>query len=215
MTADIEKEQHQYDGAASRLKSVSWMSWCSNTLALVTLLKVRRKSSVNRLARLLGRWYLYSFIIYALLAIPFKSYLQPLIVMSVIPFGMIGAVVGHWIMGMDLTIMSLLGMLALIGVVVNDSLVLVDFINKKRSEGGELLEAVKMAGASRFRPVMLTSLTTFIGLMPLLFEKATQAQFLIPMAVSLGFGIIFATFITLLLVPVNYLLMERVQGWFK
>ena len=155
------------------------------------------------------------FIIYALLAIPFKSYLQPLIVMSVIPFGMIGAVIGHWIMGMELTIMSLLGMLALIGVVVNDSLVLVDFINKKRSEGGDLLEAVKMAGASRFRPVMLTSLTTFIGLMPLLFEKATQAQFLIPMAVSLGFGIIFATFITLLLVPVNYLLMERLQGWFK
>ncbi len=155
------------------------------------------------------------FIIYALLAIPFKSYLQPIIVMSVIPFGMIGAVVGHWIMGMDLTIMSLLGMLALIGVVVNDSLVLVDFINKKRSEGGDLIEAVKLAGASRFRPVMLTSLTTFIGLMPLLFEKATQAQFLIPMAVSLGFGIIFATFITLLLVPVNYMLMERFQGWFK
>lgn len=155
------------------------------------------------------------FIIYALLAIPFKSYMQPIIVMSVIPFGIIGAVVGHWIMGMDLTIMSLLGMLALIGVVVNDSLVLVDFINKKRSEGGDLIEAVKLAGASRFRPVMLTSLTTFIGLMPLLFEKATQAQFLIPMAVSLGFGIIFATFITLLLVPVNYMLMERFQGWFK
>ncbi|WP_149980877.1 efflux RND transporter permease subunit [Pseudoalteromonas rhizosphaerae] len=155
------------------------------------------------------------FIIYALLAIPFKSYMQPIIVMSVIPFGMIGAVMGHWIMGMDLSIMSLLGMLALVGVVVNDSLVLVDFINKKRAEGGELLEAVKQAGASRFRPVMLTSITTFIGLMPLLFEKATQAQFLIPMAVSLGFGIIFATFITLLLVPVNYMLVERVQGWFK
>ena len=155
------------------------------------------------------------FIIYALLAIPFKSYMQPLIVMSVIPFGMIGAVMGHWVMGMELTIMSLLGMLALIGVVVNDSLVLVDFINKKREEGGDLLETVKVAGAARFRPVMLTSLTTFIGLMPLLFEKATQAQFLIPMAVSLGFGIIFATLITLLLVPVNYLLMERFQGLFK
>lgn len=155
------------------------------------------------------------FIIYALLAIPFKSYMQPLIVMSVIPFGMIGAVMGHWVMGMELTIMSLLGMLALIGVVVNDSLVLVDFINKKREEGGDLLETVKLAGAARFRPVMLTSLTTFIGLMPLLFEKATQAQFLIPMAVSLGFGIIFATLITLLLVPVNYLLMERFQGLFK
>jgi len=154
------------------------------------------------------------FIIYGLLAIPFKSYLQPLIVMSVIPFGMIGAVMGHWIMGMELTIMSLLGMLALVGVVVNDSLVLVDFINKKRLENHDLINAVLIAGASRFRPVMLTSLTTFIGLMPLLFEKSTQAQFLIPMAVSLGFGILFATFITLLLIPVNYMLVERVKAKF-
>ena len=152
------------------------------------------------------------FIIYALLAIPSKSYIQPLIVMSVIPFGLIGAFVGHWIMGMNLTIFSLLGMLALIGVVVNDSLVLVDFINKKRQEGITTANAVLTAGASRFRPVMLTSLTTFIGLMPLLFEKSTQAQFLIPMAISLGFGILFATFITLILVPVNYLIVERVKG---
>jgi len=152
------------------------------------------------------------FIIYLLLAIPFKSYLQPLIVMSVIPFGMIGSVIGHWIMGMNLSIMSLLGMLALIGVVVNDSLVLVDFINKKREQSRDVLSAVLIAGAARFRPVMLTSLTTFIGLMPLLFEQSTQAQFLIPMAVSLGFGILFATFITLLLVPVNYMLIERVQA---
>jgi multidrug efflux pump subunit AcrB len=155
------------------------------------------------------------FIIYALLAIPFKSYLQPIIVMSIIPFGMIGAVIGHWIMGMELTIMSILGMLALIGVVVNDSLVLVDFINKKRSEGGQLMEAVLTAGAARFRPVMLTSLTTFIGLMPLLFEQSTQAQFLIPMAVSLGFGILFATLITLILVPVNYLIIERLKAIFS
>ena len=155
------------------------------------------------------------FIIYCLLAIPFKSYIQPFIVMSVIPFGAIGAVAGHWIMGMDLTIMSLLGMMALIGVVVNDSLVLVDFINKRREEGAALMEAVMTAGQSRFRPVMLTSLTTFIGLMPLLFEKATQAQFLIPMAVSLGFGIIFATLITLVLVPVNYLLVEDVKSFAK
>lgn len=155
------------------------------------------------------------FIIYCLLAIPFKSYIQPIIVMSVIPFGAIGAVVGHWIMGMDLTIMSMLGMMALIGVVVNDSLVLVDFINKRRLEGAELMESVLVAGRSRFRPVMLTSLTTFIGLMPLLFEKATQAQFLIPMAVSLGFGIIFATFITLVLVPVNYLLVEDAKEFVR
>jgi multidrug efflux pump subunit AcrB len=106
-------------------------------------------------------------------------------------------------------------MLALIGVVVNDSLVLVDFINKKRSEGIVLMEAVLTAGAARFRPVMLTSLTTFIGLMPLLFEQSTQAQFLIPMAVSLGFGILFATFITLILVPVNYLIVERILATFS
>ena len=152
------------------------------------------------------------FIIYCLLAIPFKSYLQPIIVMSVIPFGAIGAIIGHWIMGMDLTIMSLLGLMALIGVVVNDSLVLVDFINGKVRAGEKVFDAVLIAAQSRFRPVMLTSLTTFIGLMPLLFEKATQAQFLIPMAVSLGFGIIFATFITLILVPVNYLLVEDVKN---
>lgn len=152
------------------------------------------------------------FAIYLLLAIPFKSYIQPIIVMSVIPFSMIGAVVGHWLMGMELTIMSILGMLALVGVVVNDSLVLVDFINKKRLEGGALLDAVMIAGASRFRPIMLTSLTTFFGLMPLLFEKSTQAQFLIPMAVSLGFGILFATFITLILVPINYMLVEKLKG---
>ena len=149
------------------------------------------------------------FIIYCLLAIPFKSYTQPAAVMSVIPFGILGAIIGHWIMGMDLTIMSILGMLALIGVIVNDSLVLVDYINKKRAEGMALLDAVSTAGAARFRPVILTSLTTFIGLMPLLFEKSTQAQFLIPMAVSLGFGIIFATMITLILVPVNYMILEK------
>lgn len=151
--------------------------------------------------------------IYTLLAIPFGSYIQPFIVMSVIPFGAIGAVLGHWIMGMPLTIMSLMGLLALVGVVVNDSLVLVDFINQQRRRAGfSLYRALLVAAPSRFRPVMLTSLTTFIGLMPLLFEKSTQAQFLIPMAVSLGFGILFATFITLILVPVNYLILEDIVG---
>ena len=148
------------------------------------------------------------FVIYALLAIPFKSYVQPFIVMSIIPFGAIGALAGHWLMNMDLTMLSMLGMMALVGVVVNDSLVLVDFINKYKQRAG-VRAAVLAAGVARFRPVMLTSLTTFIGLMPLLFEQSTQAQFLKPMAVSLGFGVLFATFITLLLVPVNYLLVER------
>ena len=153
------------------------------------------------------------FVIYSLLAIPFKSYSQPLIVMSVIPFGFIGAMVGHWIMGLNLTIMSIMGLMALLGVVVNDSLVLVDFINQRRRSKVGLLKAILLAGTVRFRPVMLTSATTFIGLMPLLFEKSTQAQFLIPMAVSLGFGIIFATLITLIMVPINYLLLANVSTW--
>ena len=153
--------------------------------------------------------------IYILLAIPFKSYLQPIIVMSIIPFGIIGAIMGHFIMGSNLTLLSLMGMLALTGVVVNDSLVLVDYINQRRQKTNDLMEAVLTAGAARFRPVLLTSLTTFIGLMPLLFEQSTQAQFLIPMAISLGFGILFATFITLLMIPVNYLLLENTIQFFK
>lgn len=150
--------------------------------------------------------------IFSLLAIPFRSYIQPLIVMSVIPFGAIGAMLGHWIMGMNLTIMSLLGFVALIGIVVNDSLVLVDYINKTRDRSEGLKNAILTAGAARFRPVMLTSMTTFIGLMPLLFEKSTQAQFLIPMAVSLGFGILVATAITLILIPINYMLLEDAKA---
>jgi multidrug efflux pump subunit AcrB len=121
---------------------------------------------------------------------------------------------GHIIMGMSLTIMSIMGMLALSGVVVNDSLVLVDFVNQRRREGASLREAIEQAGIARLRPVLLTSLTTFAGLMPLIFEKSTQAQFLKPMAVSLGFGVIFATLVTLLLIPVNYLLLEKLRQVF-
>ena len=154
-------------------------------------------------------------LIFVLLAIPFKSYSQPIIVMLTIPFGMVGAVMGHWLMGMNLTMLSLMGILALSGVVVNDSLVLVDFINKKRQKGADLFSAVYMAGGRRFRPVLLTSLTTFAGLMPLLFEQSTQAQFLIPMAVSLGFGILFATAITLVLVPINYLILEDIRNYLR
>jgi multidrug efflux pump subunit AcrB len=117
-------------------------------------------------------------------------------------------------MGMDLTIMSVLGLLALIGVVVNDSLVLVSFVNQQVAEGLSVRAAVLSAGVARFRPVILTSITTFAGLLPLLFEQATQAQFLIPMAVSLSFGIIFATAITLVLIPVNYLIIEDIKEKF-
>ncbi|MFT5521231.1 MAG: multidrug efflux pump subunit AcrB [Enterobacterales bacterium] len=153
--------------------------------------------------------------IYVLLAIPFKSYVQPFIVMSVIPFGMVGAVIGHWIMGIDMSLLSMMGILALSGVVVNDSLVLVDFINTRRKKGDDVFTAVYAAGGRRFRPVILTSITTFAGLMPLLFDQTTQAQFLIPMAVSLGFGILFATIITLFLIPVNYMILEDIRAYFK
>jgi len=157
-------------------------------------------------------------VIYALLAIPFRSYIQPLLVMVVIPFGVVGGVLGHMIMGMSLSIMSYMGMLALCGVVVNDSLVLVDWVNRQRAKGVALFDAVRGAGVARFRAVILTSLTTFFGLLPLIFESSTQAQFLIPMAVSLGFGILFATAVTLILIPVNYLVLEDLRlltgrGW--
>lgn len=159
-------------------------------------------------ASLLSGLALIFFMIYCLLAIPFKSYSQPLVVMSVIPYGIIGSIMGHWLLGADLSLMSLMGMMALVGVVVNDSLVMVDYINQHRQQGHSMRDAILNAGVARFRPIFLTSITTFMGLMPLLFEQSTQAQFLIPMAISLGFGIMFATFITLFLIPVNYSLME-------
>lgn len=153
-------------------------------------------------------------IIYALLAIPFRSYLQPFIVMSAIPFGLIGAVWGHVILGMDLTILSMFGIVALSGVVINDNLVMVVYINRFRAKGGRLIDAIKGAGSARFRPILLTSLTTFVGLIPLILEKSVQAKFLIPMATSLAFGVMFATMISLLLVPSGYLVLEDLRNLF-
>ena len=152
--------------------------------------------------------------IYALLAIPFKSYLQPLIIMSAIPFGLIGAIWGHLVMGMDLAILSMFGIVALTGVVVNDSLVMVDFINRSFRQGVPLHDSIRTAGVSRFRPILLTSLTTFAGLTPLLLEKSMQARFLIPMAISLAFGVLFATFITLILIPSLYAILEDFRSAF-
>ncbi|WP_300672476.1 efflux RND transporter permease subunit [Desulfoluna sp.] len=151
-------------------------------------------------------------IIYALLAIPFRSYFQPIIIMICIPFGIIGAVMGHLLMGYSLSIMSLFGIVALAGVVVNDSLIFIDFSNRRRAEGIPLKEAVQLAGIQRFRPIMLTTITTFGGLAPMIFETSRQAKFLIPMAISLGFGILFATVITLLLVPSLYMILEDIKA---
>ncbi|MEC7357234.1 MAG: efflux RND transporter permease subunit, partial [Verrucomicrobiota bacterium] len=146
--------------------------------------------------------------VFVLMAIPLRSYVQPLIVMSVIPFGIVGSILGHILMGANMSIMSMCGIVALSGVVVNDSLVLVDYVNRHRIKGESLIAAAWEAGAARFRPIILTSLTTFAGLSPMLFETDLQAKFLIPMAISLGFGILFATAITLILVPSIYLVLE-------
>ena len=152
--------------------------------------------------------------IFALLAIPFRSYAQPLIIMSAIPFGLVGAVFGHMLMGLNMTMLSLFGMVALTGVVVNDSLILIDLINRRRAEGATVDVAIREAGERRFRPIMLTTATTFLGLTPMIFETSMQAKFLIPMAVSLGYGIVFATAITLILIPTLYRILEDVKAFF-
>jgi multidrug efflux pump subunit AcrB len=144
------------------------------------------------------------FLIYGLLAVPLKSYVQPLVIMAVIPFGFIGAVVGHIIFGVSISMLSIFGLIALAGVVVNDSLILVEFVNRGRCDDLSIDEALMSAGRQRFRAILLTTMTTFVGLLPMLFETSTQAQFVIPMALSLSFGIVFATTITLILIPCLY-----------
>jgi multidrug efflux pump subunit AcrB len=169
------------------------------------------KERKESLGSMLGGFKLSLIAIFALLAIPFRSYSQPLLIMAAIPFGMIGAVLGHIVMGYNLSLLSMFGLVALAGVVVNDSLLLIDKINCNRREGQPLYEAIVSAGTRRFRPIILTSLTTFFGLAPMILETSVQAKFLVPMAISLGFGILFATGITLLLIPALYMILEDVR----
>lgn len=154
-------------------------------------------------------------VIYSLLAVPLKSYLQPFMIMSVIPFGVIGSVLGHMILGIDLSALSLFGIIAAAGVVVNDSLVMVDYINRSRQSGVTMKVAVINAGCRRFRAILLTSLTTFIGLVPIMTETSMQAKMVIPMAVSLAFGVLFATVVTLVLIPCLYLMIEDIKALFQ
>lgn len=157
-------------------------------------------------------------VIYSLLAIAFRDYVQPLIVLVAIPFGIVGAVIGHIVLGYDLSLVSLMGVIALSGVVINDSLIMVDYANRRRSSGADgpvsAEDAISQAGLRRFRPILLTTLTTFGGLMPLIFETSLQAQYIIPMAVSLGFGILFSTAIILVLVPCLYMILEDIRRLF-
>ena len=158
-----------------------------------------------------GGFALAMLVIYALLAIAFGSYLQPLIVMGAIPFGIFGAVIGHILLGYDLSLISLMGVIALSGVVVNDSLIMIDYANKKRADHS-IFQAIHEAGIRRFRPIILTTLTTFGGLTPIILETSRQATYLIPMAISLGFGIVFATGIILVIVPSLYMILEDVKS---
>jgi multidrug efflux pump subunit AcrB len=170
-----------------------------------------RKESVQALLRGL---LIALIIIYAMLAIPLNSYIQPAIIMISIPFGLVGAVIGHLIMGYSLSVLSLFGIVALSGVVVNDSLVLIDFANQRRRQGQMVRDAIHDAAVHRFRPIMLTTVTTFGGLAPMIFETSRQARFLIPMAISLGYGIVFATVITLIIVPSVYLIIDDIRKLF-
>ena len=151
-------------------------------------------------------------VIFSLLAIPLKSYSQAFMIMAVIPFGVIGAVLGHLMLGLDLNLFSVFGLLAAAGVVVNDSLVMVDYVNNGRKSGKRVIDAVIYAGTKRFRAIMLTSITTFIGLVPIVFfETSTQALIVIPMAVSLAFGVLFATLVTLIFIPSLYMIIEDIK----
>jgi len=151
------------------------------------------------------------FIVYLLLALPLKSYVQPIIVMSVIPFSLTGALWGHFLLGYPLSMMSIFGIVAAAGVVINDSLVMIDKINQMRRDGGSISEVVVLASQRRFRAILLTSLTTFFGLLPIMFESSLQAQFVIPMAISLSFSVLFAAFVSLILVPCLYMVKEDVM----
>ncbi|MFK7930744.1 MAG: efflux RND transporter permease subunit [Myxococcota bacterium] len=166
----------------------------------------------------LGLYYIIALVvIYALLAIPFRSYFQPIIVMLAIPLGFVGAVGGHLLLGYSLSMVSMFGIVALSGVVINDSLVLIDAANtyRRQNEGSSAYDAIVFAGTRRLRPILLTSFTTFFGLLPLIFETSVQARFIIPMAISLGFGILFATFVILLVIPAGYLILEDALAMFR
>ena len=211
ITADLNKEKVDANKVVADLKK--WLPDVLINHPGVNFDLEGEQREQKKFGKSLGFGFLIALLaIYILLAIPFGSYTQPLMVMSIIPFSIIGAIGGHAVMEISLSISSAMGVLALIGVVVNDSLVLVDYTNKRIKEGIPVQQAIRIAGGKRFRPILLTSLTTFAGLTPLIMEKSTQAQFLIPMAVSLGFGILFATMLTLVLIPTFYLIVEDFKG---
>jgi multidrug efflux pump subunit AcrB len=212
VTADVDETTANANEVRMDLESCFLPKLKQRHLGLRYSIEGEGKEQRESLADVVRGFVIALFAIYALLAIPFRSFIQPFIVMAAIPFGICGAVFGHLIMGLNLSILSLFGIVGLAGVVVNDSLVLVHATNRIRNQGADARVAITQAAALRFRAVILTSLTTFAGLTPMILERSLQAQFLIPMAVSLGFGVLFATGITLLLVPCGYMILDDVHN---
>ncbi len=208
VTADVDAQVANANEVLADLRQGDLPTLMSDYPGLHYSLEGEQREQAETISSLLRGFAIALLAIFALMAIPLGSYIQPLIVMTAIPFGITGAVWAHILLGLDLSFLSVFGIVALVGVVVNDSLVLVDYINSRRSGGESVVTAVHEAGIARFRPILLTSLTTFAGLTPILLERSLQAQFLKPMAVSLGFGVIFATGVSLLVVPCSYLILS-------
>jgi multidrug efflux pump subunit AcrB len=215
VTASVDREITNADEILSELRAGVLSELANDYPNLVYNLEGASRDQQESMASMRTAMMFGLVLIFSLLAIPFRSFLQPIIVMSVIPFGIVGATIGHLLFGFNLSLVSVFGMVALSGVVVNDSLVMIDFINRVRREGTPLHDAIMISGVRRFRPIIMTTFTTFFGLMPMIMEKSIQARFLVPMALSLGFGILFATGLTLLLVPTLYLVLEDIKGLFR
>ncbi len=214
VTANVDKKRANAEDILDELRHGILKALEKDYPGLTYTMQGEERERRESMESMMSGFVLALFGIYALLAIVFKSYIQPVIIMLAIPFGIIGAILGHMIMGYNLSILSMFGIVALAGVVVNDSLLLVDRANNEHRRGAPALGSLISAGTRRFRPILLTSLTTFFGLTPMILETSVQAQFLIPMAISLGFGILFATFITLLIIPAFYLVVEDLKSIF-
>ena len=214
VSADIEVGVANADKVVSSINENELPALIEKYPGLVFMLEGQEKDMQEAMSSLGLGFILALFAIFAMLAIPFKSYGQPLIIMMAIPFGFVGAVIGHILMGYELSIISMMGLVALAGVVVNDGLILLTRANENRWGGMSHKDSIFEAGARRFRPIILTSVTTFFGLAPMIFETSMQARFLIPMAISLGFGILFATAICLIFVPSLYLILYDIKKLF-
>jgi multidrug efflux pump subunit AcrB len=213
VSADLDEDSAQAADIVSDILQGSFQQVLREEFPSVTMqLGGASEEEQELIVRLIYTGGLGLFAIYALMAIPLRSYVQPLIIMGVIPFGMIGALIGHLLVGIPFSALSLFGLVALAGVVVNDSIIMVDFINKSVESGTPVEQAVVNAGTERFRAIVLTSLTTFFGLIPILLESSLSAQIVTPMAVSLGFGIVFATLITLVLIPSLYVILDDLKS---